>query len=316
MNRSLSNRSKNSDRPRHRFTMATLRGFQQPELSKKLFKIIKNENAIIGAYESAGRERVSVASQLSDWGESTGDQSISDISDKMGVLLAEIGEQEDLFVQNLEDYRGTLKQIRDMESSVQPSRDHRAKVADEIQKLKYKDPASTKLVTLEQELVRAEAQNLVAEAQLTNTTRRKFKEAFELHLAATIERAEKQTILARHARRLLQLIDDSPVVPGDQKEQYEHGPEARRILNDAESDLRAWEFNAEPAAADETSKYSNGQADTADGNSVIPTSEDGTGTHDGGNEVTPLSKEITGDTSGPEREASGANNEPVSEATI
>lgn len=61
-----------------------------------------------------------------------------------------------------------LKQIRNTESSVQPSRDHKAKISDEIQKLKYKEPQSTKLVTLEQELVRAEAQNLVAEAQLTN----------------------------------------------------------------------------------------------------------------------------------------------------
>lgn len=41
-------------------------------------------------------------------------------------------------------------------------------VADEIQKLKYKEPQSTKIVQLEQELVRAEAQSLVAEAQLTN----------------------------------------------------------------------------------------------------------------------------------------------------
>jgi hypothetical protein len=148
--------------------MATLRGLQQPELSKRLFKIIKNENVVIGAYETAGRERVSIASQLSEWGESTGDEAISDISDKLGVLLAEIGEQEDFFAQNLEDYRGVLKQVRNTESSVQPSRDHRAKIADEIQKLKHKDPANTRLVTLEQELVRAEAQNLVAEAQLTN----------------------------------------------------------------------------------------------------------------------------------------------------
>lgn len=41
-------------------------------------------------------------------------------------------------------------------------------VSDEIQKLKYKEPQSTKIVQLEQELVRAEAQSLVAEAQLTN----------------------------------------------------------------------------------------------------------------------------------------------------
>lgn len=151
--------------------MATLRGVAQPELSKKLFKIIKSENHAIGAYESASRERISIASQLSDWGEATGDESISDISDKLGVLLSELGEQEDVFAQNLEDYRGMLKQIRNTESSVQPSRDHKAKIGDEIAKLKYKEPKSPKIVQLEQELVRAEAQNLVAEAQLTNVVR-------------------------------------------------------------------------------------------------------------------------------------------------
>ena len=148
--------------------MASLRGVAQAELSKKLFKIIKSENHAIGAYESASRERISIASQLSEWGEATGDDSISDISDKLGVLLSEIGEQEDVYAQNLEDYRGVLKQIRNTESSVQPSRDQKSKISDEIAKLKYKDPESPKIVNLEQELVRAEAQNLVAEAQLTN----------------------------------------------------------------------------------------------------------------------------------------------------
>lgn len=131
-------------------------------------RLVKSENSVISAHEKAGRERVSVASQLSEWGESTEDDAVSDISDKLGVLMAEMGEQEDVFAQNLEDYRTLLKHIRDTESSVQPSRDYRAKVADDIQKQKLKDPNSTKLETLEQELVRAEAQNLVAEAQLTN----------------------------------------------------------------------------------------------------------------------------------------------------
>lgn len=151
--------------------MATLRGYQQPDLSKKLFKLIKSENHAIGAHETAGRERIAIASQLSDWGEATGDEGVSDVSDKLGVLLSELGEQEDGYAQNLEDYRGVLKQIRNTESSVQPSRDTKAKIADEIQKLKYKEPESTRIVQLEQELVRAEAQNLVAEAQLTNVVR-------------------------------------------------------------------------------------------------------------------------------------------------
>lgn len=61
-----------------------------------------------------------------------------------------------------------------------------------------------------------------------------------------IERSEKQTILARHARRLLNYIDDSPVVPGDARQAYVHELEARQILEDAENDLRGWEPSVEP----------------------------------------------------------------------
>ncbi|KAI4218525.1 MAG: hypothetical protein LQ349_008676 [Xanthoria aureola] len=233
--------------------MASLRGMQQPELSKKLFKIIKSENHAIGAYESASRERISIASQISDWGEATGDDSISDISDKVGVLLSEMGEQEDLFAQNLEDYRSVLKQIRNTESSVQPSRDNKAKVTEEIQRLKYKEPQSTKLVQLEQELVRAEAQNLVAEAQ----TRQKLKEAYDLHSAAVIERGEKQILLARHMRRLVQLLDDTPLVPGDVRPAFEHSAQARQVLNDAEEDLREWQPSFDPIPSSATEMGSN-----------------------------------------------------------
>ena len=114
--------------PRHRFTISTLRGMQQPDLSKKLYKLIKSENHAISAYETAARERISIAEQLSSWGESTGDDAISDLSDKLGVLLAEIAEQEDLYAQRLEEYRSVLKNIRDCEAGVQPSRDHKTKV--------------------------------------------------------------------------------------------------------------------------------------------------------------------------------------------
>jgi len=244
MNRALSIRSsknKSTSSKSHGLSFSSLRGTVQPELSKKLYKLIKSENVLIGSYEAAGKERISIASQLSDWGEATNDDAISDVSDKIGVLLSEIGEQEDLYAHNLDDSRGVLKAIRNTEKSVQPSRDHKAKLADEIAKLKMKEPESTKLATLEQELVRAEAENLVAEAQLTNVTRQKMKEAYAAEFAATIERAEKQIILARHGRRLLNLLDDTPVIPGDVRPAYEHVNQARQILNDAEDDLKDWQ---------------------------------------------------------------------------
>ncbi|KAK3396327.1 Eisosome component PIL1-domain-containing protein [Sordaria brevicollis] len=237
---SASNASHHHGGSRRGFSLSSLRGTIQPELSKKLYRLIKSENNLISAHETAAKERISIAQQLSEWGEQTADEGINDISDKVGVILSELGEQEDNYAHALDESRGTLKAIRNTEKSVQPSRDGKNKIADEITKLKSKEPESTRLVVLEQELVRAEAENLVAEAQLTNITRQKLKEAYTAEFLATIERAEKQIILARHGLRLLNLLDDTPIVPGDSSIPYTQGGQARQILNDAEDDLRDW----------------------------------------------------------------------------
>lgn len=71
-------------------------------------------------------------------------------------------------------------------------------------------------------------------------TRQKLKEAYAAEFAATIERAEKQIILAKHGRRLLELLDDTPVVPGDTRVAYDAGPQARQILDDCDDDLKDW----------------------------------------------------------------------------
>ncbi|KAL4922854.1 Eisosome component PIL1-domain-containing protein [Aspergillus aurantiobrunneus] len=253
MNRTLSARRRSSTNTgRRRFSISTFRGLQHPQLSKKMNRVIKSENAAIAAHESAARQRMSIAAQVSDWGETTGDEAISDVSDKLGVLLAEMGEQEDTYAQNLEEYRAVLKHIRDTEGSVQPTRDQRTKLSDDIQRLKLKEPNSHKLETMEQELVRAEAQNLVAEAQLTNVTRQRFKEAYNTHLAAVIERGEKQVLLARHARRLLDCLDDTSVIPGDEPKEYVRGHEAKQIVDDAERELHSWESNLEPVEIADT----------------------------------------------------------------
>ncbi|ORY57490.1 Eisosome component PIL1-domain-containing protein [Pseudomassariella vexata] len=225
------------------FSFSSLRGSIQPELARKLYRVIKSTNSLVSAHEAAGRERNNIAVQLSEWGEQTNDDAVSDISDKIGVILSELGQAEDGYAQDLEEARAVLKTIRNTEKSVHPSRDSKARIADEIQKLKLKEPQSTKLVVLEQELVRAEAENMVAEAQLTNITRQKLKEAYAAEFAAVIERAEKQKILANHGRRLLELLDDTPIAPGDTRRAYEHGSAARQILNDAEDDLRDLETN-------------------------------------------------------------------------
>ena len=78
-----------------------------------------------------------------------------------------------------------------------------------------------------------------------------------MHFAATIERAEKQIILARHGRRLLNLLDDTPVIPGDSRPAFEHAHQARQVLNDAEEDLRDWQPNLEPIPSSATDMGTN-----------------------------------------------------------
>ena len=62
--------------------------------------------------------------QLSIWGEAC-DEDVSDVTDKLGVLLYEIGELEDLYVDRYDQYRITIKSVRNIEASVQPSRDRK-----------------------------------------------------------------------------------------------------------------------------------------------------------------------------------------------
>lgn len=189
--------------------------------------------------ELVGRERMEVAQQLSIWGEAC-DDDVSDVTDKLGVLIYEIGELEDQFVDRYDQYRVTIKSIRNIEASVQPSRDRKQKITDNIAQLKYKEPNSPKIVVLEQELVRAEAESLVAEAQLSNITREKLKAAYTYQFDALREHCEKLAIIAGYGKHLLELVDDTPVTPGETRAAYDGYEASKAIIQDCEDALTNW----------------------------------------------------------------------------
>jgi hypothetical protein len=218
-------------------------GATGPELSKKLTQYIKMEKNVMRAIELTAGERRDVARQLSAWGEGN-EPDISDVTDKLGVLLFEIGELEDQFIDKYDLYRVTLKSIRNIEASVQPSRDRKQKITDEIALLKYKDPSSPKINVLEQELVRAEAESLVAEAQLSNITREKLKAAFDYQFDAIRELAEKYALIAGYGKALLELLDDSSVTPGETRPAYDGYDASKQIIIDAENALASWTFDS------------------------------------------------------------------------
>lgn len=106
--------------------------------------------------------------------------------------------------------------------------------------MKYKDPNSPRIVVLEQELVRAEAESLVAEAQLSNITREKLKAAFQYQFDALREHCEKVAIIAGYGKHLLDLIDDTPVTPGETRQAYDGYDASKAIIQDCEDALANW----------------------------------------------------------------------------
>ncbi|PGH28110.1 hypothetical protein AJ80_00368 [Polytolypa hystricis UAMH7299] len=222
----------------HAFRKQTAGAFG-PDLAKKLSQLVKMEKNVMRSMETVGRERMEVAQQLSHWGENC-DDDVSDVTDKLGVLIYELGQLEDSFVDRYDQYRVTIKSIRNIEASVQPSRDRKQKITDQIAQLKYKEPNSPRIVVLEQELVRAEAESLVAEAQLSNITREKLKSAFTYQFDALREHCEKMAIIAGYGKHLLELVDDTPVTPGETRPAYDSYDASKAIIQDCEDSLMTW----------------------------------------------------------------------------
>lgn len=106
--------------------------------------------------------------------------------------------------------------------------------------MKYKEPQSPKIVVLEQELVRAEAESLVAEAQLSNITREKLKAAFTYQFDALREHSEKLAIIAGYGKHLLELVDETPVTPGETRNAYDGYEASKAIIQDCEDALTNW----------------------------------------------------------------------------
>jgi hypothetical protein len=89
-------------------------------------------------------------------------------------------------------------------------------------------------------LVRAEAESLVAEAQLSNITREKLKAAYTYQFDALREHCEKLAIIAGYGKHLLELVDDTPVTPGETRAAYDGYEASKAIIQDCEDALTNW----------------------------------------------------------------------------
>lgn len=74
--------------------------------------------------------------------------------------------------------------------------------------------------------------------------------------------------MAKHARRLLNLVDDTPIVPGDTHPAFAEVEAARQVLNDAETDLQGYRLDVEPITSNSGSLGVGAMPGVAAGSSV------------------------------------------------
>ncbi|EPX71266.1 sporulation protein Meu14 [Schizosaccharomyces octosporus yFS286] len=202
------------------FSINKLKELSHAEDSKRSHRMIKSGKTSVDAYRQAGKGLNHFGGYLSDWGSRTRSVSINDISDKLGVLVSELGESELEFVKQFDESRLKLKGIRDMEDSIAPSRAHRQRLVASIEKEEEKDPLSPRLIDLQNQLVRTEAENLVGEMQLDNKIREVMKSSFQQLMDAFQVRAQKQMTVGYYSRLLVDMINDDVVYPGDNPVAY------------------------------------------------------------------------------------------------
>lgn len=234
-----------------------------PDAARKISQLVKTEKSVMRAMEMLSLERRTAAKALTMWGEEQ-ENDVSDITDRLSVLIYEMGMIDDAFIDRYDQYRLAMKQIRNIEASIQPSRSKKQSITDQIAQLKYKDPQSPKIAVLEQELVRAEAECLVAEAQLSNITREKVKQGFNYQFDAIKEHAEKIAICASYGKALLQLLDDSTVTPGETRHDYDGYDTSKQIIIDCEGALRNWTLDWGESPVGQTYSLRNGEEGLSD----------------------------------------------------
>ncbi|KAK4494816.1 hypothetical protein PRZ48_014172 [Zasmidium cellare] len=238
-------------------------GTFDPALAKKLAKLIAMEKNTLRSRETASKERIDGAQALSAWAEEQ-DEDISDVIDKVAVLISEAGDLEDQYVDRYDVYRGALKDIRNIEKIIQPIRDKKQKLIERIATLRAEEaPDASELDSLEQELVRAEAESLVAEKQLSTITHEKIKYGMEYQFEAMQELGEKLAIIAGYGKHLLGLLHEVPAMPEEDLPPYTSHEASAAIVGECDRALTTWvgshsavnaglPGNQPPAAIDES----------------------------------------------------------------
>ncbi|KAK9449006.1 Eisosome component PIL1-domain-containing protein [Limtongia smithiae] len=224
-----------------------------------LARLIKSFPPLSAHHRAAALSTHTTARLLSTWGTdtqsscssgTTEDPAVADICTKLSTILQELATQENIYANGIDDAGALLRAITELESCVRPARGNQHKLRERIAKaaMKYDERGGRnqrdKLEQLECQLVRADAEVLVADAQLFNLTRQRLAYCCRALLDALEERCNKQLALVRSGRGILRFLEDGDtLLPGQTVREYTGHSKTRQILAELQDELFAWNRN-------------------------------------------------------------------------
>ncbi|KAI8640824.1 Eisosome component PIL1-domain-containing protein [Parasitella parasitica] len=211
----------------------------KPFSQKGLLDVLENsQKSIRSIGQLANDNRVS-ANNLISYGSVLGDDT-ADVTNKLGHLLILWSNILMEFQDSVNQYRDTLKSISVKEATLQPGRDQKRKIRDQIERLKSSLSALDKVKSLEEQLEQLEEFTAPDEADMKNFKRIATREGLYLLLNGMHAMASKSDIISTFGKYIVDELDVEPVKAGEERRPYEGTEKTKRIHDDAQKAIEEW----------------------------------------------------------------------------
>ncbi|KAI7907739.1 Eisosome component PIL1-domain-containing protein [Cokeromyces recurvatus] len=216
------------------------RNSNEKTLSEKgLLGVLEYSNKSSGhVVQLADMNRIS-AHNLMTFGSYLGDD-LTDVTQKMGHLLVEWSNVLIEFSDAINQYRETLKSISLKEAILQPGRDRKRKLKDNIESLQNSLSSLDKVNAYKEQLEELEKFTELDEIEMSNFKRIATREALYLLLNGMHAMASKTDIISTFGKYIVDELDVKPIKVGQEREEYLVTEKTKRIKEDAIRAIAEW----------------------------------------------------------------------------
>lgn len=144
------------------------------------------------------------------------------------------------FQDAVDQYRDTLKSISVKESSLQPSRDQKRKLREQIERLQSSLSSMDKVNNLKEQLAQLEEFTAPDEAEMSNFKRIATREGLYLLLNGMHAMSSKSDIISTFGKYIVDELDVDPVKVGEERRPYLGAEKTKRIQEDAQRAIEQW----------------------------------------------------------------------------